>query len=388
MAASIEGGARRTDDAVSAKVAAQYEAHPYPRWTSLFMCAPGTDICLEPRSAVTLRGRLLALQRANVPEEKKQAGENGNEDDDDDYSSVGHVEAYLPPFENATVLSAGCGTGRGVIADALANPGARFVGVDFSTASLAYARTMQRAFNLSNVRFRHSDILRLGEPAPGARAAPTYDVIECSGVLHHMRDPEQGLAVLRGLLKPRGAMRLALYSGGARSRAGVSAARSFALSAGLDGRKRRDIRRFREMVMAMHDGRPAALSAPKGGGAFKNLWFGDFHACSDVRDTVFHAHEVGFTIPEIEALLARQRMRFLGFEVGPNIRQLFAEFLIAEAQKGNPSVRAVGKAHLVAQLQSLERWHAFEKQHPMAFGSMYQFWAGAEDGNPQRGEVK
>ena len=80
---------------------------------------------------------------------------------------------------------------------------------------------------------------------------------------------------LRALLRPHGAMRLALYSRGARARAGVTAARAFAQSAGLDGGKARDIHRFRSMVMAMHDGRPtfaACCMAMSAGDALLLTW--------------------------------------------------------------------------------------------------------------------
>ena len=78
-------------------------------------------------------------------------------------------------------------------------------------------------------------------------------------------------------------------------------------------------------------------------------------------------HEVGFSIPEIGALLKRQKLQFLGFEVGPHIRQLYAEFLGKDA------------AYRVRHVNSLEKWAAFEKENAMAFGAMYQFWAGAID---------
>ena len=43
----------------------------------------------------------------------------------------------------------------------------------------------------------------------GGRWAP-FDVVECTGVLHHLPRPEEGLRVLSALLKPGGMMRLAL----------------------------------------------------------------------------------------------------------------------------------------------------------------------------------
>ena len=39
-----------------------------------------------------------------------------------------------------------------------------------------------------------------------------FDLIECSGVLHHMKNPSFGLSNLLGVLKPNGYMKLGLYS--------------------------------------------------------------------------------------------------------------------------------------------------------------------------------
>ena len=39
-----------------------------------------------------------------------------------------------------------------------------------------------------------------------------FDIIESSGVLHHMNDPSQGLKALVGVLKNNGFLKLGLYS--------------------------------------------------------------------------------------------------------------------------------------------------------------------------------
>ena len=43
------------------------------------------------------------------------------------------------------------------------------------------------------------------------------DVIESSGVLHHLHDPQRGWRVLVSLLRPDGVMHIGLYSAAARS---------------------------------------------------------------------------------------------------------------------------------------------------------------------------
>ena len=39
-----------------------------------------------------------------------------------------------------------------------------------------------------------------------------FDVIKCGGVLHHMKEPLEGLKVLLELLEPHGFLKLGLYS--------------------------------------------------------------------------------------------------------------------------------------------------------------------------------
>ena len=70
---------------------------------------------------------------------------------------------------------------------------------------------------MHNVQLQQLDILDAN------RIKNIYDVIECSGVLHHMQDPARGLAALNSKLKPGCYIKLGLYSKLARQK--VSKAR-------------------------------------------------------------------------------------------------------------------------------------------------------------------
>ena len=59
---------------------------------------------------------------------------------------------------------------------------------------------------MNNIQLRQIDILDLDQ------LQDAYDVIECSGVLHHMQDPAKGLASLNRKLKPGGYIKIGLYS--------------------------------------------------------------------------------------------------------------------------------------------------------------------------------
>ena len=78
--------------------------------------------------------------------------------------------------------------------------------VELSLASLAYAKRMSTEFNFTNIHYLQADILHLHQ------IDKKFDIIESSGVLHHMNNPMAGWKVLVDLLKPDGLMKISLYS--------------------------------------------------------------------------------------------------------------------------------------------------------------------------------
>ncbi|MFH9364714.1 aspartyl/asparaginyl beta-hydroxylase domain-containing protein [Streptomyces anulatus] len=102
------------------------------------------------------------------------------------------------------VLDAGCGTGHRLVALALQYPGALFTGIDLSEASLAVARELAARSGADNVTFVAGDV---GSP-PGEEE---FDLIVCSGVLHHLPDPAATLRSLTGRLTENGLLYLWLY---------------------------------------------------------------------------------------------------------------------------------------------------------------------------------
>ena len=289
------------DDAVSVKVRNQYEEMPYPRWVKPSTVGQPTAIDWYLRSqfpGVSIR-------------------------------PVQHAETL-------DVLIAGCGTGQHAIETAQRFAGARVLAVDLSRASLAYAARKSREARLRNIEYRQADILNLG--TLNAR----FDVIESSGVLHHLHDPQQGWRVLVSLLRPGGVMQIGLYSAAARS--DIRAARALIAERGYSDTAA-DIRRCRQELMSFEDGTP-----------FKNVTrYSDFFTTAECRDLLFHVQEHQFTIPEIKRFLDGNGLTFLGF-AGPAAQAYGARF---------PDDRA---------MTDLDHWHAFETENPMAFVNMYQFW--------------
>ncbi len=164
-------------DAVSRVVRTQYEENPYPRWVRL------------PRAgkAITLGGYLRRKFSA-ASFQRKRSG------------------------ETVEMLSAGCGTGQ-LVLELAQGMNSRVLAIDLSLSSLAYAERKARELDLATIQdFAQADILELGNIGRG------FDIVECSGVLHHLDDPFAGWKALLSLLNPGGFMTLGLYSKVARRR--------------------------------------------------------------------------------------------------------------------------------------------------------------------------
>lgn len=249
-------------DPTSARVRAQYEENPYPRWIHLDLHEPFT---VGAYMELLFPGRGLAR------------------------------EAWP---EAPSVLVAGCGTGKHPISAALRFADSVVLGIDLSLASLAFGSRMARELGVDNLGFAQADILELG-PHLGR-----FDVIECVGVLHHLADPLAGWRVLRSRLAPGGLMRIGLYRRDART--SVRLARAHARAAGL-APDRDGVRAFRAHVLALPAGHPmkSVMNAP------------DFYAVSECRDLVFHVCERDFDLDEIGELLRRLELDLVGFELMP-----------------------------------------------------------------------
>ncbi len=294
------------DGEVSQAVREQYEENPYPRWVKV-------DIEGLPRSIpAVLRGSPL-------------------------HFDLGDCE----PIESPEILVAGCGTGQHALQPASKYKNARVLAVDLSLSSLTYAARKTRELGFSNIEYAQADITELG--ALGRQ----FDLIECSGVLHHLGDPMLGWRVLADLLRPGGFMKIGLYSEAAREP--VVKARALIAERGYTS-SADDIRRCREDILRMAKDEGSAMA--------KLVEFRDFYSLSECRDLIFHVQEHRFTLPRIEAALDALKLSFLGFEMRN-------QAVLREFRKAYPHTGAAS---------SLPLWHAFECDHPDTFWGMYQFW--------------
>lgn len=293
-------------DTTSAKVRDQYEIHPYPRWRSV-------DGQIRRKSLdAHLRDRFPAMRFDGIDTARPR------------------------------LLVAGCGTGRHAIQTAARYEGVEVTAVDLSRRSLGYAARMADALGRTNISFAQADILGLGA------MEERFDVIECSGVLHHMADPMAGWQVLRGLLKPGGLMRVALYSDIARARfAKLQAEIDVEDAQAISG----EIRRHRNAILKLPEDDPAAI-----------VWqTGDFYSLSGCRDLLYHRREVRYGWPEIGEALRELDLKLVGVETATAALKVFyRERFPDDPAAVNPS-----------------NWDVIEREYPDSFLAMYQFWCQA-----------
>jgi SAM-dependent methyltransferase len=150
--------------------------------------------------------------------------------------------------DDLDILVAGCGTWQAA-KHALCHPGARVTGIDVSTTSLDHTERLKGKYKLTNL-----DTLRL----PIENAADLdrrFDLIICTGVLHHLADPDAGLAALRSVLRPGGALYLMVYA--PYGRAGVYMIQEYCRRLGI-GTSAREINDLATVVEALSPQHPLA----------------------------------------------------------------------------------------------------------------------------------
>jgi SAM-dependent methyltransferase len=103
------------------------------------------------------------------------------------------------------VLVAGCGTWQAA-KYALCHPAARVVAIDVSPTSLEHTEALKQKYDLTNLETRQLLLENVAE------LDQQFDLIICTGVLHHLVDPDAGLRGLRSVLRPDGAMYLMVYA--------------------------------------------------------------------------------------------------------------------------------------------------------------------------------
>jgi SAM-dependent methyltransferase len=246
-------------------VRAQYESYPYP-----------------PRDPRDEAKRLIT-------------GSPSHPLEIDHYIFAGRRDWSLP--FHALIAGGGTGDATIMLAQAMADRGcpAEIVYLDLSEASrrIAEARAAQR--RLGNIRFVTGSLLE-------APSLGRFDYIDCCGVLHHLAEPEAGLAALVAALVDDGGIGLMLY--GELGRTGVYPMQEM-LRALASGRSDRD-----RLALA----RRLLKDLPATNWLQRNPHLSD-HLADDagLYDLLLHSRDRAYRVPEILDLLAGAGLRLVTF---------------------------------------------------------------------------
>jgi SAM-dependent methyltransferase len=241
---------------IGEEVRAFYESHPYP---------PPID-------------SLEKYRRFGQDRQKRRV----------DYHLFWPARSYK---ENLSILIAGCGTSQAA-KHALRWPAAQVTGIDFSATSVRATEELKRKYNLDNLQVRQLPIERVGD------LKMSFDQIICTGVLHHVADPDAGLSALRRVLKPDGAMNLMVYA--PYGRTGIYMLQEFCRRIGIHASDEE----IRDLI--------AALTALPPGHPLENLLreAPDFRQEAALADALLNPQDRSYSVPQLFDFIAKAGLTF------------------------------------------------------------------------------
>src|SRR5499426_3897559 len=205
-----------------------------------------------------------------------------------DYHLFWPVRLYR---EDLSILIAGCGTSQAA-KHALRWPAARVTGIDFSETSVRCTEELKQKYDLNNLQVRQLPIDRVND------LETSFDQIICTGVLHHLADPDAGLRALRSVLKPDGAMHLMVYA--PYGRAGIYMLQEFCRRVGIHANDEA----IRDLI--------AALPAIPPGHPLENLLreSPDFRQEAALADALLNPQDRAYSVPQLFDLIEKAGLTF------------------------------------------------------------------------------
>ena len=256
--------------------------------------------------------------------------------------------------EGKVILDAGCGTGYKSLVLALANPGAKIVGIDLSEESVKLAEKRLQYHGVANAEFYALKIEEL--PSLGLQ----FDYINADEVLYLLPDPIAGLQAMKSVLSPDGIIRTNLHS--SNGRAGVfraqAAFKAMGLMNGSPGELEVEI--VRETMEALQDEV----------GLKEFTWKADRADEAWIMANYLLVGDKGCTIPEVFAMLRGADLEFISMVAWRRweLMDLFKE----------PDDLPPFLAMSLPEASLEERLHLFDLFHPLH--RLFDFWCG----NPAR----
>ena len=188
------------------------------------------------------------------------------------------------------ILVAGCGTWQAA-KFAVCHPAARVTGIDVSPTSLEHTDSLKQRYQLTNLETQQLAVENAGD------LDQHFDFIVCTGVLHHLVDPDAGLRALRSVLKPDGAMYLMVYA--PYGRTGIYMLQEYCRKLGL-GTSKEEINELIAVLQQLPQFHP--LLATQGGSR-------EFPNPDALADALLNPRERSYSVSQVFDFVERNDMK-------------------------------------------------------------------------------
>lgn len=274
---------------------------------------------------------------------------------DGSYWEIGDPNLYWPLMwprkrgldQPLTVLCAGCGTNQAAYY-ACRNPSWEIVGIDLSDESLAHQNFLKQKHNLSNLTLHKLDLNKISS------LGKSYDFITCTGVLHHLPSPDDGLLALKDVLKPKGVINLMVY--GSSLRLGVYLLQEAFKLIGLE-QTVNDVQIVKSVMKTLHPQHVVRRYIENAD---------DLSYDSGIVDTFLHPQDKAYWVKDVYAFTRRAGLEFLNW-CDPVEYSLEANIPEAHPLRNKLGhLNAEDAAHvcdLLAQARGTHRWLAAHPDH-------------------------
>ena len=193
--------------------------------------------------------------------------------------------------EDRSILVAGCGTSQAA-KYAVRWPKAKVVGIDFSAKSVQCTEELKTRYDLKNLQVHQLPIEHVND------LGTEFDQIICTGVLHHLTNPDIGLRALRNVLKPEGAMHLMVYAPYGRS--GIYLLQEFCRRIDIHATDK-DVQDLATAIRMLPPGHPLERLLRE---------VSELRENAAIADALLHPNDRAYSVPQLFELVKKEGLVF------------------------------------------------------------------------------